>query len=411
MAVYPSRQVGAGRIRPREDPQTHGLGTTTSDRIRRAVPLRQIRSTAVWKISNIRSSRIVLSFRSVYLIAMITLRQLRYLSALAKHGHFGRAAEACSVTQPALSMQIRDLERMLGVAVVERRPGEVMLTDVGREIASRGEDVLTASRDLVDFARHRSGLLTGRLTLGVIPSLAPYLLPRILPGLQTRFPELRLELRETQTWQLVEDIKSGALDAAMLALPVGEPDIDTLTLFEDLFLLAVPSSDPREETARVAVEDIDQSRLILLEDGHCLRDQALAFCATARGGSGANSTAMAFAASSLSTVMQMVASGYGVTLIPQIAADVERRDDRVKFLRLEDPQPGRTIGLAFRRTSPRKADFAALGEVVKESVDGESQSSSLRANGSVQSPLDDRLLGMTTTGAHRGSVIANKKGG
>ncbi len=299
---------------------------------------------------------------------MITLRQLRYLAALAKHGHFGRAAEACAVTQPALSMQIRDLERTLGVKVVERRPGEVMLTDVGREIARRGEDVLAASRDLVDFARHRGGSLTGRLTLGVIPSLAPYLLPRILPVLQKQFPELRLELRETQTRQLVDEVKGGALDAAMLALPLGEPDIDTVALFEDLFLLAVPSQDPRPQHGRIKAREIDQSRLILLEDGHCLRDQALAFCATAaRGAPGA--AGMAFAASSLSTVMQMVASGYGVTLIPQIAADVERRDDRVKFLRLEDPQPGRTIGLAFRRTSPRKADFAALGEVVKASVD------------------------------------------
>jgi LysR family hydrogen peroxide-inducible transcriptional activator len=297
---------------------------------------------------------------------MITLRQLRYLSALAKHGHFGRAAEACAVTQPALSMQIRDLERTLGVAVVERRPGDAMLTDVGREIARRGEDVLSASRDLVDFARHRSGLLTGRLMLGVIPSLAPYLLPRILPALQTRFPELRLDLRETQTRQLVEEIKNGALDAAMLALPLGEPDIDTIALFEDLFLLAVPSSDPRRETTRIAAGDIDQSRLILLEDGHCLRDQALAFCATAARGRTASAGGTAFGASSLTTVIQMVANGYGVTLIPQIAADVERRDNRVKFLRLENPQPGRSIGLAFRRTSPRKADFAALGEVVKE---------------------------------------------
>jgi LysR family hydrogen peroxide-inducible transcriptional activator len=301
---------------------------------------------------------------------MITLRQLRYLSALVKHGHFGRAAEACAVTQPALSMQIRDLERTLGVAVVERRPGDVMLTDVGREIARRGDDVLTASRDLVDFARHRSGLLTGRLTLGVIPSLAPYLLPRILPLLQSRFPELRLELRETQTRQLIEDLKSGALDAAMLALPVAEPDIDAMALFEDLFLLAVPATDPRKENARVPAEDIDQSRLILLEDGHCLRDQALAFCASAaRTGTASRGVATVFGASSLNTVMQMVAGGYGVTLIPQIAADVERRDGRVKFLRLENPQPGRNIGLAFRRTSPRKADFAALGELVKESLD------------------------------------------
>jgi LysR family transcriptional regulator, hydrogen peroxide-inducible genes activator len=312
---------------------------------------------------------------------MITLRQLRYLSALAKHGHFGRAAEACAVTQPALSMQIRDLERTLGVAVVERRPGEVMLTEVGREIARRGEDVLTASRDLVDFARQRSGLLTGRLMLGVIPSLAPYLLPRILPELQSRFPELRLELRETQTRQLVEDIKSGALDAAMLALPVGEPDIDSMVLFEDLFLLAVPADDPRLETTRVAAKDIDQSRLILLEDGHCLRDQALAFCATATRSRTTGAGGTAFGASSLTTVIQMVANGYGVTLIPQIAADVERRDERVRFLRLKNPQPGRSIGLVFRRTSPRKADFAALGEVVKESVGvgGVSADSSLRA--------------------------------
>jgi LysR family hydrogen peroxide-inducible transcriptional activator len=301
---------------------------------------------------------------------MITLRQLRYLSALAKHGHFGRAAEACAVTQPALSMQIRDLERTLGVKVVERRPGEVMLTDVGREVARRGEDVLAASRDLIDFARHRGGVLTGRLTLGVIPSLAPYLLPRILPMLQKQFPDLRLELRETQTRQLVDDVKSGALDAAMLALPLAEAEIDTMTLFNDLFLLAVPASDPRPSDQRIKAVDIDQSKLILLEDGHCLRDQALAFCATAARGSINGAAGMAFAASSLSTVMQMVASGYGVTLIPQIAADVEQRDARVKFLRLENPQPGRSIGLAFRKTSPRKADFAALGDVVKASVGG-----------------------------------------
>jgi LysR family transcriptional regulator, hydrogen peroxide-inducible genes activator len=220
----------------------------------------------------------------------------------------------------------------------------------------------------VDFARHRGGLLTGRMTLGVIPSLAPYLLPRILPRLQKQFPELRLELRETQTRQLIDDVKSGALDAAMLALPVGEAEIDTLMLFQDLFLLAVPADDPRPAETRIAASDIDQSRLILLEDGHCLRDQALALCGTVARSNGSGTPGMAFAASSLSTVMQMVASGYGITLIPQIAADVEQRDERVKFLRMENPQPGRSIGLVFRKTSPRKADFAALGDVVKESV-------------------------------------------
>jgi LysR family hydrogen peroxide-inducible transcriptional activator len=295
---------------------------------------------------------------------MVTLRQLRYLAALVEHGHFGRAAEACSVTQPALSMQIRDLERTLGVTVVERRPGEVMLTDVGREIARRGEDLLTASRDLVDYARHRGRLLTGRLTLGLIPSLAPYLLPKLLPELQRRFPELRLELREAQTRPLLDDIKSGALDAALLALPAGDSEIGSIALFDDAFLLAVPADDPRPETTRVAVDSIDRSRLILLEDGHCLRDQALALCGNAGGGRGA----MTFGASSLTTVIQMVASGYGVTLIPQIAADVERRDSRVKFLPLERPQPGRSIGLVFRKTSPRQEDFAALGEVVRASA-------------------------------------------
>jgi LysR family hydrogen peroxide-inducible transcriptional activator len=299
---------------------------------------------------------------------MVTLKQLRYLAALARHGHFGRAAEACAITQPALSMQIRDLEQFLGVTLVERRPGDVMLTEIGREIARRGEDVLTSARDLVDFARHRANPLTGRLTLGIIPSLAPYLLPRILPALQAQFPELQLELRETQTRQLVDEIKSGVLDAAMLALPLGESDIDTLELFDDLFLLAVPASDPRPCDRRVAARDIDQSRLILLEDGHCLRDQALAFCATIPRGPAPGATGMTFGASSLTTVMQMVAGGYGVTLVPQIAAEVEARDDRVKFLRLEEPQPGRSIGLAFRRTSPRKADFAALGHVVRASV-------------------------------------------
>ena len=302
---------------------------------------------------------------------MITLKQLRYLSALARHGHFGRAAEACAVTQPALSMQIRDLEQFLGVSLVERRPGDVMLTEIGREIARRGDDVLAASRDLVDFAQHRAKPLTGRLTLGIIPSLAPYLLPKILPSLQSRFPELQLELRETQTRQLVDEIKGGALDAAMLALPLGEPDIETTALFDDLFLLAVPAEDPRPCDKPVAPREIDQARLILLEDGHCLRDQALAFCATIPRRSAQGTAGMTFGASSLTTVMQMVAGGYGVTLIPQIAADVEARDDRVKILRLEEPQPGRIIGLAFRKTSPRKVDFAALGEVVKGCMNSE----------------------------------------
>lgn len=304
---------------------------------------------------------------------MMTLRQLRYLSALARHGHFGRAATDCSITQPALSMQIRDLELFLGVALVERRPGDVRMTDVGREIARRGDEVLAAARDLQDFARQRIGLLNGRFGLGVIPSLAPYLLPRMLPELQMRYPDLQLDLRERQTHQLVDEVKSGGLDAALLALPVDDRDLEAIELFRDQFLLAVPADDPRPDHALISAEDIDVGKLLLLEDGHCLRDQALAFCATSRIKAGSGMTSTGFAASSLNTVMQMVAGGFGITLIPQIAADVERRDTRIRFLRMADPQPGRTIGLVFRRSSPRKNDFNAFGEIVKASMTGDDQ--------------------------------------
>jgi LysR family hydrogen peroxide-inducible transcriptional activator len=290
---------------------------------------------------------------------MITLRQLRYLISLARHRHFGRAAEDCAVTQPALSMQIRELEREIGADLVERRPGDVALTDTGIEIAERAEQILAATRDLVDFARHRD-VLAGSLKLGVIPTLAPYLLPLVLPLLQQRYPALRLDVRETQTQTLVEELVAGSLDCLLLALPVEGGDVQTLPLFDDRFLLAAPSAEPLPKR-RLTVHDVDQRRLILLEEGHCLRDQALAFCAARR-----RDSAAGLGATSLTTVMQMVANGYGVTLVPEIAADVEVRDARVKLARFAKPEPGRTIGLAWRRTSPRRKDFEALADVLKE---------------------------------------------
>jgi LysR family hydrogen peroxide-inducible transcriptional activator len=294
---------------------------------------------------------------------MITLKQLRYLGALADHGHFGRAAEACAISQPALSMQIRELEKQLGVELVERRPGQVALTDIGAEVVQRGERMLAAARDLADFARHHGRLLTGRLSLGVIPTLAPYVLPRLLPALQLHFPNLRVRLRETQTRILLDELVRGTLDAVMLALPIPDAEVETIRLFEDPFWLAVPAGDPLREDAPVTSRDIDPQRLILLEEGHCLRDQALSYCASAR-----QEGAMGFGATSLATVMQMVANGYGVTFVPQVAIDVEVRDDRVKLLRFARPQPGRTVGLAWRRTSPRKGDFVALAQVVTETL-------------------------------------------
>jgi len=294
---------------------------------------------------------------------MITLKQLRYLTALAEHRHFGRAAEACAISQPALSMQIRGLERDLGVALVERRHGDVILTETGRELARRGEGLLAGAHDLVDFARLRSAPLTGALGLGVIPTLGPYVLPKLLPALQRHYPGLKVELRETQTKILVDELTRGALDVLLLALPLQEVDTASVSLFDDPFLLAVPRDDPRPGGASVRAADIDLARLILLEEGHCLRDQALAFCAGDR-----RDKSFGLGATSLATVLQMVANGYGITLLPQVALDVEARDERVKLLRFAPPTPKRVIGLAWRRSSPRKSDFLALGRIVVQAL-------------------------------------------
>ena len=292
---------------------------------------------------------------------VITLRQLRYLQVLARNRHFGRAAEVCAVTQPALSMQIRELEKELDVELIERRPGDAALTEIGVEVAQRGDEILAAVRDLVDFARHHGRLFTGELKLGVIPTLAPYLLPKLLPLLQARQPDLVVKLRETQTKALIEELVAGDIDAVVLALPAPQADVEVMRLIEDPLLLAVPADDPHPETARVSAQDVDQSRLILLEQGHCLRDTALAFCAPEK-----LDMQLSLGAASLATIMQMVANGYAVTLLPEVAIDAEVRDERVKLLRFAAPEPSRTIGLAWRRTSPRKADFVALGQLVVE---------------------------------------------
>ncbi len=294
---------------------------------------------------------------------MITLRQLRYFEALARHRHFGRAAEDCAISQPALSMQIRELEQSLGAPLVERRPNAVVLTELGTEVARRAEQLLTGASDLLDFAKHRQKLLSGVLRLGVIPTIAPYLLPRVLPALQKQYPELKLELRETQTNILLDELGRGLLHLLILALPAGDGEIETLQLFDDPFLLAVPADDPLPARSRVSARDVSPRQLILLEEGHCLRDQALAFCSMQN-----NETPAGLGATSLSTVMQMVANGYGATLLPRIAVDSGLADKRVKLLRFTDPEPRRSIGLAWRRTSPRKEDFLALGQVITQTL-------------------------------------------
>jgi LysR family hydrogen peroxide-inducible transcriptional activator len=319
-----------------------------------------MRVAAPFLIIIIRSSYTDAIFLVYNLMTMLTFRQLRYLDALARHGHFGRAAEECAVSQPALSMQIRELERELGADLLERRQGATALTEVGVEVARRSASILTAARDLADCARGGGCVLGGKLRLGVIPTLAPYLLPRVLPELHRRHPQTRLELLEAQTKTLVLELTHGTLDVILLALPIEKPELETQHLFDDPFLLAAPVDDPLPERARVTPRDVNSRRLVLLQEGHCLRDQALDYCERR------TEADTGLGATSLATVMQMVAGGYGVTLLPEIALAVEGRNQRVKLLRFAEPQPRRSIGLAWRPTSPRKVDFLAFGRLVTE---------------------------------------------
>ena len=294
---------------------------------------------------------------------MLTLRQLRYFDALARHRHFGRAADDVSVSQPALSMQIRDLEAELGIPLVERRPNAIRLTEQGREVALRAARILSDARDLTDYARHAGQLLTGSLRLGIIPSIAPYLLPKVLPELTRAYPKADLLVRETLTRTLVTELSQGDLDVILAALPLDSAELEMLPLFEDRFLLAIQNTPDLDERKRVDPESVDGHSLLLLEEGHCLRDQALNYCEGVR-----SNDRSAFGATSLSTVMEMVAAGYGVTLLPELCASVEVRDDRVSLLRFTDPQPQRLVGLAWRRSSPRRDDFIALGTCMVEAL-------------------------------------------
>jgi len=292
---------------------------------------------------------------------VLSTKQLRYFDALARLGHFGRAADACAVTQPALSMQISQMERELGVPLVERRPQGVVLTAAGREIARRAAAIMAELRGLSEFAASCRAPLSSPIRLGVIPTVAPYLLPQLLPRLRERCPELALQVRETQTHELVSDLLAASLDLLVVALPIEHGEIETMPVRSDRFLLAVPAHDPLGAGARVSPEALRGARLLLLEEGHCLRDQALAVCGT-------RPSAMAdmLGASSLATLVQMVASGFGVTLLPEIGAASEAGRGSVRLIRFTDPEPERILGVAWRRSSPRKREFTMLADLVKD---------------------------------------------
>jgi LysR family hydrogen peroxide-inducible transcriptional activator len=290
-----------------------------------------------------------------------TLRQLRYFAALAETRHFGQAALRCHVTQPALSMQIKELEEALGAPLVERARSGALLTPAGIEVAHRARTILRAVRDLADLARQHADVPSGPLRVGVIPTIGPYLLPSVLPRVHAAFPKLQLSLHESQTLVLVKELLVGTLDLLILALPVDDPEIDELPLFEDVFALALPARHPLEaQPGGVTETELRGERLLLLEEGHCLRDQTLAV-ARAGGASELDD----FRASSLATVVQMVANGYGCTILPELAVPVEVGDRQgIRVVPFKQPPPVRTVGLAWRRTSPRRGEFLAFGEVV-----------------------------------------------
>ena len=292
-------------------------------------------------------------------MAHVTLKQLRYFDALARHLHFGHAAEASAVTQPALSMQIHELEQSLGLVLVERTRSGVQLTPKGQEIADRCARILGDVRDLVAFAHHSSRVLSGRLRLGVIPSVAPYMLPPLLPLLRDAYPELELHVRETQTQPLTGELIEGKLDVLLLALPVKHPDLESVALFEDRFMLAVPKDRKLSGRVRATKELVEHERLLLLEEGHCLRDQALTYCSLQQ-----VDAVNTFGASSLSTIVEMVSAGYGITLLPEMCLNIEERGRDITLVRFVEPEPFRTIGLVWRTTSPRKQDFRELGRLV-----------------------------------------------
>jgi LysR family transcriptional regulator, hydrogen peroxide-inducible genes activator len=292
----------------------------------------------------------------------LTLKQLRYFEAVARHGHFGRAADACAISQPALSMQIKELETELGTELFERNARQIRLTHFGEVFTSRVRDILRGVDELGDLARASQDRLVGRLRIGVIPTVAPYLLPKIIGNLTHWNPDIDIHLRETLTPRLIEELTEGRLDTAIVALPVSEPSFTEVALFSEDFVLVRPGEDAHKPVP--SRETLREMRLLLLEEGHCFRDQALSFCdiATARPREWLDG-------SSLATLVQMVGAGIGVTLIPEMAVPVETRSAPVSVARLRDPQPARTIGMVWRKTSPLARQLTDISEVVRQSAE------------------------------------------
>ena len=292
----------------------------------------------------------------------MNLRDLQYLVALAEHRHFGRAAEASFVSQPTLSTQIRKLEDELGVALVERTPRKVLLTETGGEIARRARGVLSQIDEIKSIAQRTRDPESGTIRLGIFPTLGPYLLPHVIPQLRNRFPRLELLLREEKTEQVLHMLREGTLDAGILALPVHDDSLHVEFLFEEPFVLAVPSGHALAGRGSLRMDDLSEQNLLLLEDGHCLRDQALEVCHLAGAGEKTG-----FRATSLETLRQMVSANVGITLLPALAVQAPvAQSPNVDLIAFEAPAPSRRIAMLWRKSSAMTPFFEALAAIVRD---------------------------------------------
>ncbi|MCU0974694.1 MAG: LysR substrate-binding domain-containing protein [Steroidobacteraceae bacterium] len=295
----------------------------------------------------------------------MNLRDLRYLVALADTLHFGKAAEVCHVSQPTLSAQIKKLEEYLGTPLLERRPRHVTLTDTGQQVVDRARRLLKEADDIREVARSERDPLSGRLKVGLIPTIAPYLLPRVAPRIRRSLPRLSLMLYEYQTEPLLERVREGELDLAILALPADTAGLETRTLFAEAFMVAMPARHKLTARKRIRPSDLAGEHLLLLEDGHCLRDQALEVCSTTGAAEDTD-----FRATSLETLRQMVAAGLGITLLPRLAAEGAYAAARGLTTRpFAPPTPQRMVGAAWRPSSTRLQAIDAVCRVIAGSVD------------------------------------------
>lgn len=291
----------------------------------------------------------------------MNLRDLRYLCAVAEHQHFGKAAAACFVSQPTLSAQIKKLEAHLGVQLLERDTRSVRLTEIGQEIVWRARRIITEADELMDTARQVQDPLSGHVRVGVIPTLGPYLLPQIIPALKQNLPRLELRWQENITDHTLERLQKGELDAALLALPVEQTQFSIAPLFTEPFFAALPPKHPLAQQTTISVQDLLGDNLLLLDDGHCLRDQALAVCTHVN-----LQPQQDFRATSLETLRQLVASGAGVTLLPQLA--VQEGANNIVTRPLTDTSAQRQIGIVWRKSTAKQQAIAAVAEVIRNAV-------------------------------------------